>query len=248
LEPEEFFETIYRPLEDKIRETKRVIKKYQKEAICLWSGGKDSTVMMLLALKVNPKIPIVFVDTGVLPPETLEYVAYMRTKFKIKNLHIIKPEKDFWHLPPKIIMGHTPPKRIATHSCCQLLLMKPVLKFLKERKLKVQLLGNRWDEGERNFRGFYLHNPEPDGADTRFNMTRVFPMKWWNKEQVFEYFERYEIPLNPLYKLGYDRIACYICPATPEELLQKTHPELFELRKKAMKVHSTLYQHVERFI
>lgn len=248
MEPKEFFETIYRPMEDKIRESKRAIKKYQKKAICLFSGGKDSFILTKLALEVNPKIPVVFVNTGVLPPETLEYVAYMKTKLKIKNFHILKPDKDFWHLPKKIIQGHTPPKRKATHSCCQLLLMEPVLRFLKEKKLEVQLLGNRWDEAEANFQGFYLYSPKADTPDTRFDMTRVFPLKWWNKEQVFEYFRKYEIPLNPGYEMGYNRICCWICPATPEELLKKTHSDLFKLRKKAMKLYPTLYRPVERFI
>lgn len=40
-----------------------------------FSGGKDSTVVLHLALQVDPHIPVVFIDSGLEFPETYSYLA-----------------------------------------------------------------------------------------------------------------------------------------------------------------------------
>ena len=39
-----------------------------------WSGGKDSTVVVDLARQVDPHIPVVFFDSGLQFPETIQYL------------------------------------------------------------------------------------------------------------------------------------------------------------------------------
>jgi len=75
----------------------RVIKNHKRPIVC-WSGGKDSTVLLHLALQHNPDIDVIFNDTGVEFPETRDYVKQIVDDWGIKNLHIAKPQRgeSFW--------------------------------------------------------------------------------------------------------------------------------------------------------
>jgi 3'-phosphoadenosine 5'-phosphosulfate sulfotransferase (PAPS reductase)/FAD synthetase len=54
-----------------------------------FSGGKDSTVLLHLVRKFNPKIPAVFVNTGLEYPEIRDFVK------KTNNVEWLKPEIPF---------------------------------------------------------------------------------------------------------------------------------------------------------
>ena len=60
------------------------------------------------------------------------------------------------------------------------------------------------------------------------------PIHKWTHEDVFEIAKKYEIPVNPLYKMGYGRVGCFPCiNATKSELrsMATRHPEtLVQLR------------------
>lgn len=241
---EEMFEKTNRPLSEKLKETKKIIKKHKKHSSISWSGGKDSTLLTHIAKQVCPKMPVIYVDTGVDFPESSEYVKIMIEKYKWKNVHILKPEVGFWKIKIKLVMGiHLLYLRKGMRRCMNVLKADCIDKFSKEHNITKHLIGNRWDEGER-WALFYIFGEE----DFRFNQHRIFPVAWWDTKQVYEYFSKYEIPLNPLYTMGYDRQGCYICPACPEDKLKKIHPELFKLRKKAKRLQPTLYMPPEKLM
>lgn len=58
-----------------------------------WSGGKDSTVVVDLARQVDPHIPVVFYDSGLQFPETLQYLADVADRWHL-NFHVITAEPD----------------------------------------------------------------------------------------------------------------------------------------------------------
>jgi len=45
------------------------------------------------------------------------------------------------------------------------------------------------------------------------NIINVYPIKLWSALHVFTYLKLNNIPLNKLYRLGFYRIGCFICPA-----------------------------------
>ncbi|GAB20261.1 hypothetical protein GOEFS_109_00060 [Gordonia effusa NBRC 100432] len=58
-----------------------------------WSGGKDSTVVVDLARRVDPNIPVVFYDCGLDYPETRTYLAEMADRWGL-NLHVVPTRPD----------------------------------------------------------------------------------------------------------------------------------------------------------
>ena len=54
-----------------------------------FSGGKDSTVLLDMVRKQFPKVPAVYIDTGLEYPEIKEFVR------SFDNVTVIRPEKSF---------------------------------------------------------------------------------------------------------------------------------------------------------
>lgn len=65
----------------------------QPDGYVAWSGGKDSTAALHLALRLMPDVPVVWFDSGLEYPETRSYVELLSQQWEL-NLHIIKAEPD----------------------------------------------------------------------------------------------------------------------------------------------------------
>ena len=80
-------------LERKIRVTQTKllewITAYNGKVTCSFSGGKDSTVLLDLARRIDPLIPAVFADTGLEYPEIRDFVK------SVDNVTWIKPDIPF---------------------------------------------------------------------------------------------------------------------------------------------------------
>lgn len=68
---------------------KQFLKAVNGKAYVSFSGGKDSTVLLDLARRVEPSLLAVFSNTGLEYPEILKFVKVT------ENVKIIKPEKSF---------------------------------------------------------------------------------------------------------------------------------------------------------
>lgn len=81
------------PLQKKIEEAERIImaayeKNKGKVYVC-WSGGKDSTILKDIALRLYPDIKVVFSNTTNELPEVLRYVK------QHKNVIVVNPRMSF---------------------------------------------------------------------------------------------------------------------------------------------------------
>jgi 3'-phosphoadenosine 5'-phosphosulfate sulfotransferase (PAPS reductase)/FAD synthetase len=81
------------PLEAKVRLSMERIRewldRWDGDAYVSFSGGKDSTVLLDLARRVDPSIPAVFADTGVEFPEVRSFVK------TIPNVNWLRPKMPF---------------------------------------------------------------------------------------------------------------------------------------------------------
>jgi 3'-phosphoadenosine 5'-phosphosulfate sulfotransferase (PAPS reductase)/FAD synthetase len=66
-----------------------------KNCAVAFSGGKDSTIAVWLATRFYPDIPVVFNNTGVEYPETIQFVHKLANNWNL-NLIETKPEMTFW--------------------------------------------------------------------------------------------------------------------------------------------------------
>ena len=176
-----------------------------------FSGGKDSEVSLYLASLAGVK-KAVFVNTGFEFPETERFVRRFSDYIGV-DLVELKPKDDFW----KIAMKSGIPTK--DNRWCT--------KYLKINPLK-SLSGTIVD-GMRKYESMRrMHAPETRKLG---NLRTIYPIFDWLALQVWLYIYYHNLPYNPLYDMGYERLGCYMCPSMLNaefHNLKRTHPQLFK--------------------
>lgn len=193
-----------------------------------FSGGKDSVVALSLARELRPNVDVVFLNTTIELPETIEYTRELAKLWNL-NLISVKPSHDFFELCK--LLG--PPSRFMKW-CCKTQKFSPMNRLLHERYPKGVIMVRGVRAAESN---------------NRSNYKRVGKMKWtpneiianpileWTSLDSWLYIFWKEIPYNRAYEYGFARLGCWACPAKSLgdfALLEGFHPELLS------KLHSIL--------
>lgn len=203
---------------------------YKKPLVITTSGGKDSSVVVELALRAGIDFELMHSHTTADAPET---VMFLRSEFKrlediglparqiIVNYPVYKGKRtSMWNLIPQKL---TPPTR-AVRYCCDV---------LKEQGGKGRYIttGVRWAESRKRAktRGVYetLHrdmqkkvilNNDNDDRRRFFETCSLKrkavcnPIVDWTDYDVWQFIADAKIPVNPLYQRGFSRIGCIGCP------------------------------------
>lgn len=176
-----------------------------------FSGGKDSTAVLTLARKAGIE-EAYFVDTHLEFPETYAFI-------KEQGITITLDGGDFWQGVEKI----GPPGK-DNRWCCKVVKMAPVRRWMDTLGPVLTIQGNRWYESfNRADLDLLSNNPANP------NQTNCSPIRSWRAFEVFLYLKWRNIPYNPLYDMGVERIGCWMCPAMLEaeyDVLRTLHPDL----------------------
>lgn len=227
------------PLDDKVLRATAVLGHALSghKSVVAWSGGKDSTALLHLALKMEPNIPVIFNDTLVDFRENRRYVHQLAQAWKV-NLHVAKPQVTFWALVPKYgypMLGkrNTPghqhlPETYARgleakgkHRQAQAVLEghlgSTCCEFLKERPYRAMMRSLGADcnitgilAGESQLRSLTWLDKGEFYQDKR-GMWKATPLAIWTDADVEAYLSLHEVPANPLYGMGYKRNGCWPC-------------------------------------
>lgn len=232
----EVAEKVNRPFEVKLAETKEVIKHHFDEfgykVAVAFSGGKDSEVVLYLCLQVNPKVPVVFNNTGVEYPETSAFVTQIAADWNL-NIKITHPEKSFWECIKQYGFPNRSKARASGSKapCCYWLKEKPMFLAIRENGWLGYFTGETAVESwQRMFwardRGICFHLKKE-------KVCKIKPILWWTEAEVLAFIERQRLPLNPVYAQGAHRIGCMPCTAYKswESQLQQVNPKLYEIVK-----------------
>ncbi len=224
-------------IEDVIKANEPHLKKLEKAALSelksflartrlpvnvSFSGGKDSLAALCLCLKVRPRADILFIDTGLEFPETVEYVHQLSTSKKLK-LHVIESEGRFF----QEVESFGPPAK-DFRWCCKTHKLGPLASFIGRHYPKgcVTVEGRRIYESFNRARiNFIERNPYVPGQ------TSLSPIRSWNALEVMLYIYWNRLEPNPLYDEDFERIGCWLCPASLQSefaCLKKTHPQMHE--------------------
>jgi len=90
-------------IEEKINRSMTLLEQainIHKRPALAWSGGKDSTVLLHMVLKLKPDIDVIWVNTGVEFPECVQFIKRIKKEWNI-NLHTTSPEITFWQTVDK---------------------------------------------------------------------------------------------------------------------------------------------------
>ncbi|MCL2149066.1 MAG: phosphoadenosine phosphosulfate reductase family protein [Methanomassiliicoccaceae archaeon] len=186
-----------------------------------FSGGKDSLAAYGVASRAVDAPTLLFIDTGLEFPETVEYVD----RFAEENgMRLLKASAGnaFWDN----VDAFGPPAK-DFRWCCKACKLAPAADLIAREfpKGTVTVEGNRMLESfARSDIGFVSKNPFVP------NQTNLNPVRAWSAAEVWGYIWMRGLRYNPLYERDYERIGCYLCASclgSEWRNTERTHPLLY---------------------
>ncbi|MCE5261760.1 MAG: phosphoadenosine phosphosulfate reductase family protein [Euryarchaeota archaeon] len=186
-----------------------------------FSGGKDSLACYGLTKKALGRFDLLFIDTGLEFPETVQYVrSFARSRGE--RLRVAKAGNAFWEN-----VGAFGPPAKDFRWCCKVCKLGPLTALIEEnyRQGTVTVEGNRALESFARSRiGFVERNPFVP------NQTVLNPIRDWRAAEVWGYIWMEGLEYNPLYEQDLERIGCYLCASclgSEWRAVRQLHPDLY---------------------
>ena len=161
------------------------------------SFGADSAVLLHIVSEVDHGLPVIFLDSGRLFAETLEYRTRLTEQLGLTDVRTVTPD-------PSRLAANDPHRALWMTNpdlCCQIRKTEP---------LQRALLGfDAWFTGRKRFQNAQrasLRLFEADGIRIKVN-----PLASWSIVDLKAHSERHGLPEHPLVAKGYPSIGCVPC-------------------------------------
>lgn len=157
--------------------------------LCLTASMTDA-VLIDLAVKVDPAVEVVFIDTGYHFPETLETVERVRRHYGL-NLRImtVAPHaEELWKVDPE--------------NCCSAVKVGQLDRALATK--------GAWMSGLRRTEADTRSTAPIVARDLR-GLVKLNPIATWTDDDVWGYIDEHDVIYNPLIDRGYLSIGCMPC-------------------------------------
>ena len=198
------------------------MEKFKRPVLISFSGGKDSLVVMHIALERLGIDKAIFNDTGIEMPETIKNVEETKVAFNI-DIAIASANRAFFASVKKL----GPPAR-DYRWCCKVCKLAPIARFLKQKYPS----GNLSIVGQRKYESASRASI-PVISRSRWipNTIVIAPINDWTALDIWMYIFDHKLKANTLYWEGLDRVGCWLCPAcelAEFEAVKRLHPELWK--------------------
>ena len=170
-----------------------------------YSGGKDSLATLLLVLEAELRPSLLFVDTGLEFPETVENVRRVASRYSL-DLVVEEAGDAFW----KNLVHFGPPAK-DFRWCCKTCKLGPATRLIQQNFPEgvLSFIGQRAYKSESRARkGSVWRNPWTP------NQLGASPIQRWTALHVWLFLFDRDAEFNPLYESGLERIGCFMCPST----------------------------------
>ena len=168
-------------------------------APCVTSSFQAECVVLVHMLQqVRPRIPVLFLDTVHHFPQTLAYRDEIASKWGLNliTLRAAEPAPGLWQQDLK--------------ACCGKHKVQPLFGALEHH--------DTWFTGLRRDQSPTRATLEPIDSftlPTGKALRKISPLAHWSTKDVWTYAKTHQIPLLPLYELGYTSIGCEPCTSLP---------------------------------
>lgn len=160
------------------------------DRVCVLSSMQDAVVIDL-AMRVDRRIPVVFLDTGFHFTETLETLRRVEARYGIR-IEAVGPTD-------------TRRRRVDPGECCS----------EKADLLERALQGRQaWSTGLQRCETAHRADAHIIDIDRR-GATKISPIAQWSDADRTGYIERQRVITHPLLAEGYDSIGCAPCTTRP---------------------------------
>jgi phosphoadenosine phosphosulfate reductase len=167
------------------------------------ASNMQDAVLVDLAAKVRPGVPVLFLDTGYHFVETIGTRDAVESVYDIRVLNLTAEhtvaEQD--ELLGKDLFARNP------GECCRLRKVVPLGKTLSGY--------SAWVTGIRRVEAPTRANAPLISFDEAFKLVKVNPLAAWTDEDMQNYITEHDVLVNPLVYEGYPSIGCAPCTAKP---------------------------------
>jgi phosphoadenosine phosphosulfate reductase len=163
---------------------------------CSFSGA--GVVLAHMISRLDRSVPVIFLNTGFLFPETLAFKDQFAVSYGI-NLVEFTPLTD-----PGPLYESDP------DGCCQIRKVEPMERAVDG--LDAWITGLRRDQSATRSQIDLL---EVSGRP----LVKVLPLAFWSRKEIWAYMSEHGVPYHPLLDQGYSSIGCWPCtrPVQPGE-------------------------------
>ena len=175
---------------------------------CLSTMQRAGSAVCHMLGELNLDVPVLFVDTGVLFPESLAHRDLIAGRYGLE-VRVLRPAETMEQQTARRGVLYLTPEGQA--ECCKLRKSDPLLAVAGEYDALISSL-RRGDGGPRARTPVLSCDPET-------NTLRVNPLVTMTDEQLSAYLAEHDVPLNPLHAQGYATVGCVRCttPVLPGE-------------------------------
>jgi len=167
----------------------------------------EDVVLLHLLRQVDPKIPVLFLDTGYHIPALLRYRDQLVKSWGINLVNLTsalsrgQQEARFGRL-----------YRTDPEACCRMRKVDPLFKALEN--YSVWFTGLRREQSPTRANLMMVETATLPSGHT---LEKVSPLALWRWKEVWRYLVANDIPYAPLYDQGYTSIGCEPCTARPPD-------------------------------
>ena len=169
------------------------------------ASNMQDAVLVDLAARVRPGVPVMFLDTGYHFVETIGTRDAIESVYDIRVLNVT-PEHSVAEqdkLLGKDLFAREP------GECCRLRKVLPLGKSLSGY--------SAWVTGLRRVEAPTRANAQLISFDEAFKLVKINPLAAWTDEEMQNYIDDHDALVNPLVYEGYPSIGCAPCTAKPAE-------------------------------
>ena len=160
----------------------------------------EDVVLLHMLREIDPAIPVLFLDTVHHLSETYAYRDELANAWKLNliNLRAAEPSPGLW--------------QTSTDACCARHKVGPLFSALEAYDVWFTGLRRQQSPSRAN-----LAEIEPFRLPSGSTISKVSALAVWTMKDVWVYAKAHEIPLLPLYQLGYTSIGCEPCTSLPDD-------------------------------
>lgn len=168
------------------------------------SFGAESVVLLHMVSIIKPETPVIFIDTEMLFPETLDYQLEVSEKLGLTDVRIIKANET-------TIKERDPFGRLHLadpNACCSLRKLEP---------LENALSGfDAWITGRKRFQAGTREALDLFENEENKRI-KINPLAHWRKPDLQDYIINNDLPRHPLVAKGFPSIGCAPCTSAVKD-------------------------------
>ncbi|NOX73811.1 MAG: phosphoadenylyl-sulfate reductase [Alphaproteobacteria bacterium] len=162
------------------------------------SFGAEAAVLLHMLARIDSELPVLFIDTELLFPETLAYQSALATRLGLRNVVTLKADRArLFAQDPDNLLNHFDPD-----ACCTLRKTEPLEQALESY--------DSWITGRKQFHGGQRAQLPLLEYDAKQRI-KINPLYNWSAADMAAYRTEHNLPEHPLIKRGYGSIGCRPC-------------------------------------